>query len=69
MVSEINRQNFLETSEEFDGLTQRPVSYSLQEKIFRKYYPELFDERVGHDFIKSLNLKMRCDDYNKPRLL
>lgn len=41
----------------------------LLEDQFRKYYPELFDQAPGHEFIISLNLKTKCNDHNIPKVL
>mmetsp|Transcript_15016 Transcript_15016/g.15027 ORF Transcript_15016/g.15027 Transcript_15016/m.15027 type:complete len:86 (+) Transcript_15016:207-464(+) len=41
----------------------------MLEILFRKYYPELFDEKSGAEFVDSLKLKLHCDDHLVPKLL
>ncbi|CAG9323500.1 unnamed protein product [Blepharisma stoltei] len=41
----------------------------MLEVLFRKYYPELFDEKSGAEFVASLKLKLHCDDHLVPKLL
>lgn len=42
------------------------LEMEILEKKFRKFYPELFDEQSGREFIESLHLKTKCNDYGMP---
>ena len=67
MIGDANRDFF-----EIKASTGKD-SYDLELKIleekFRDYYPELFDENNGREFIESLNLKTKCDDHDIPKVL
>jgi hypothetical protein len=66
MVADINRETFVKQAH---GQMSGQEYTAVMEGAFRKYYPEQFDGNSGITWIHSLNLKMRCDDYYKPRLI
>jgi hypothetical protein len=67
MIGDSNRE--LYEAEAAKGMSEYNSEITVIEKYFRIYYPELFDDKPGKDFIISLNLKTKCADFDVPKLL
>jgi len=65
MVSDFNNAAFdYKVRQDLDQISVNRQMQILEE-VFRKYYPELFDSESGQAFIRSLNLKLNCEDFYK----
>ena len=65
LIGDVNREIF-ETR--VIGKNAYDTEMQIFENAFRKYYPELFDETSGRQFIESLNLKTKGNDNEIPLL-
>lgn len=60
MINDTNRELF--EKEALNGRSGYEFELNILEKNFRKFYPELFDDKSGKEFIESLDLKTKCND-------
>jgi hypothetical protein len=63
MISDANLKTYK------DNMYSDRHELNILEETFRSYYPELFDDKPGYDFIHSLNLKTKCNDNNIPKII